>query len=108
MTRTYQFNRQELICQVAAEIIAEEGPEKLTFREIAARCGVSKGVVEHHFKDKNDILRKTLDWANHRFREREERLTARKRGIAAVRERLRCMLPLTEESAAEWKFRVHC
>lgn len=107
MPRPYQNNRQELIAQVAAEIIAESGLEKVTFREIAAKCGVSKGVVEHHFTDKNDILRKTLDWANRRFIEKEQRLTAKKRGLAAARERLRCILPLTAESVKEWKFRLH-
>lgn len=100
-------NRHDLVTEVTAQIIAESGLERATFREIAAKCGVSKGVVEHHFADKSDILRKTLDWVNSRFVQREQRLTAKKTGLEAVRARLRCMLPLTAESVMEWKVRLH-
>jgi len=107
MTSAYKYNRQELIAQTAAKIIAESGLERVTIREIAAQCGVSKGVVEHHFADKDDILRKTLDWVNQRFIAREQRLTAKRTGLDAVRARLRCLLPLTAESVMEWKVRLH-
>lgn len=107
MPRTYQRNRQDHIAQVAAQIIGELGPEGATIREIAARCGVSKGVVEHHFSDKTEILRKTMSWANRGFAERVRRRTAKKRGLAAVHEHLRCIVPLTSEAVSEWKLRVH-
>lgn len=100
-------NRRELIIEAAAAIIVEGGLERVTFREIASKCGISKGVVEHHFADKADILRKTLEWVNRRGFEKEMRLTRRIRGLAAVRNRLRCILPLNAESSKEWKIRLH-
>lgn len=107
MPRKYQRNRQDNIAQVAARIIGQCGPERATIREIAARGGVSKGVVEHHFAGKSDILRKTVAWANRRFAQQERLRTAKKRGLAAARARLRCILPLTADSENEWKLRVH-
>jgi AcrR family transcriptional regulator len=107
MTSDTKNSRQELIVRTAAEIVAEAGLERVTFREIAAKCGVSKGVVEHHFTDKNDILRKTLDWVNLRFVQREQRRTAKKNGLEALHARLSCLLPLTAESVMEWKVRLH-
>lgn len=103
----HKLNRQQLIARVAADIIAERGIESATFREIAARSGVSKGVVEHHFSDKNDIVRKTLEWVNQRALKREQRATAKKQGLAAIEARLRCLLPVKPELVREWKIRVH-
>lgn len=102
-----KLNRQYLIARVAADIIAERGIESATFREIAERSGVSKGVVEHHFSDKNDIIRKTLEWVNQRALGREQRATSKKEGLEAIEARLRCMLPMRPELVREWRIRVH-
>lgn len=100
-------NRQYLIAKVAADIIAEAGMEGLTFREIALRADVSKGVVEHYFSNKNDIVRKTQEWVNQRALEREQRATAKKRGLEAIKARLLVFLPTRPELVREWKIRIH-
>jgi len=100
-------DRQDLIVRVAAEIIAELGIERATFREIATRAGVSKGVVEHHFQDKSDIVRKTLQWLNQRALEREQRATRHRTGLEALRQRMLSLLPTRPEIVREWKIRVH-
>lgn len=100
-------NRQDLIVRVAADIIADLGVERATFREIATRAGVSKGVVEHHFKNKDDIVRRTLEWVNQRAFEREQRVTRNKTGLSAARARLISYLPMQPELIREWKIRVH-
>lgn len=100
-------SRQNTLAKVAAEIIAESGVEGATFREIALRAGVSKGVVEHYFSGKEDIIRKSLEWLNKRAQEREERGTKNKRGIEALRARVLALLPLRPELVREWKIRVH-
>jgi TetR/AcrR family transcriptional regulator, acrAB operon repressor len=101
------MDRQELIVRVAAEIISDLGIERTTFREIAIRAGVSKGVVEHHFHDKSDIVRKTLQWLNRRALEREQRATRHKEGLEAIRQRMLSLLPTRPEMVREWKIRVH-
>lgn len=103
----FRQDRQQQIVRAAAALIAEGGIEAATFRAIAARSGVSKGVVEHFFADKNDIVGKTLDWVNQRALAREQRATRGQRGLAAIEARLRSMLPIRPDLAREWRIRVH-
>lgn len=98
--------RRALIAQASADIIAEHGLEQATMREIAARAGVSKGIVEHYFANKEDVIGAALEWANQRYRERESRHVGGRQGIEALRARLRCALPLTTESRREWRIRL--
>ncbi|HQR05158.1 MAG: TetR/AcrR family transcriptional regulator [Proteobacteria bacterium] len=98
--------RRDLIARAAAYLIAEQGLAGASFREIAARTGFSKGVIEHYFKGKDDIVGKTLDWVNARYVERETRLIQGKRGMARLHARLHAALPLTAEAVRYWKVRL--
>lgn len=98
--------RREFIARVSADIIAEQGLEQATIREIAERTGFSKGVIEHYFDDKDHIIDMAIDWINQRFIQREQKATADKRGLTALEARLECALPLTKESLREWKIRL--
>ena len=82
--------RREFIARVCAEVIAEHGLEQATLREIAARSGVSKGIVEHYFANKDDVIAAALEWVNQRYLRREQRNTAGKHGLDALAARLRC------------------
>ena len=62
--------RREFIARVSAEIIAEQGLDQATIREIAQRTGFSKGVIEHYFDDKDHIIDMAIDWINERFVQR--------------------------------------
>lgn len=44
------------VLEVAAEAIAEEGPSRVSLREIARRAGVAHTSVAHHFGDKAGVL----------------------------------------------------
>ena len=98
--------RREFIAQVCAEIIAEQGLEQATIREIAVRTGFSKGVIEHYFKDKRHIIDMALEWISQRYLQREHRAVAGKQGLVALKARLTFSLPLTKESVQEWKIRL--
>lgn len=98
--------RREFIARVSADIIADQGLEQATIREIALRTGFSKGVIEHYFDDKDHIIDMALNWVNDRFMIRERKLTEGKKGLAALRARLGGALPLTKESVQEWKIRL--
>ncbi len=106
-TKSIAENRRDLIIRIAADIISESGVDRTTFREIATRAGVSKGVVEHHFKNKADIVHKTLEWVNQQAHKREQRTTRNKKGLSAARARFVSYLPLQPELIREWKIRVH-
>src|ERR1700742_4942648 len=45
------------IQQIALELFAEQGYERTSLREIAARLGVTKAALYYHFKSKEDIVR---------------------------------------------------
>jgi AcrR family transcriptional regulator len=98
--------RREFIARISAEIIAEQGLEQATIREIAARTGFSKGVVEHYFDDKDHVINMALQWVNDRYSRREQRATIGKSGLEALYARLCCVMPLSREALQEWKIRM--
>ena len=98
--------RRATIARSAALAIAELGLEQATMREIAARSGVSKGIVEHYFANREEVIESALEWANARYVAREARRTRGLQGLEALRARLLCVLPLTAESRQEWKIRL--
>jgi AcrR family transcriptional regulator len=98
--------RREFIARVSADIIADQGLEQATIREIALRTGFSKGVIEHYFDDKDHIIDMALTWVNERFMIRERRATEGRQGLSALHARLTGALPLTKEAVQEWKIRL--
>lgn len=98
--------RRAEIARSAALAIAELGLERATMREIAARSGVSKGIVEHYFANREEVIESALAWANARYVAREARRTRGLQGLEALRARLLCVLPLSAESRQEWKIRL--
>tara|TARA_R100000005_G_scaffold96732_1_gene86963 strand:+ start:6713 stop:7279 length:567 start_codon:yes stop_codon:yes gene_type:complete len=95
-----------MIASAAAHCIAEQGLQGATMRAIALRSGVSKGIVEHYFADKDAVIAAALDQMNVRYIRREQRLTAGLTGLKALRARLNAILPLNTESREEWKIRL--
>jgi AcrR family transcriptional regulator len=98
--------RRSMIASAAAHCIAEQGLQGATMRAIALRSGVSKGIVEHYFADKDAVIAAALDQMNVRYIRREQRLTAGLTGLKALRARLNAILPLNTESREEWKIRL--
>ena len=98
--------RREFLAAISAELIAEQGLERATIREIAARTGFSRGVIEHYFDDKDHLIDMAVIWVNDRYVRREQRATAGKLGLAALAARIYCALPLDRESVQEWKIRL--
>jgi len=98
--------RRAEITEAAALLIAEGGLEAATIREIARRSGHSKGIVEHYFDGKQELIEAALGWANQRYIERAERATRGIRGLAALRARLCATIPATSALKAEWRVRL--
>jgi len=51
----------EQILHAALGILVEEGYRAISFRRIAARCGMSVGNVNYYFRTKEDLVRELLD-----------------------------------------------
>ncbi len=101
----HQQRRAE-ITAIAAQLIADKGIEAATFREIAKVSGYSKGIIEHYFENKSDLISASLDWANKRYYQRAENAVKGKSGIEAIEARLSSTLPMDKSIRMEWKIRL--
>jgi AcrR family transcriptional regulator len=55
--REPEEKRREQLMQAALDLIAEGGPQAATVREIAARAGVTPGLIRHYFQTKEALTR---------------------------------------------------
>ncbi|WP_274910661.1 TetR/AcrR family transcriptional regulator [Streptomyces sp. WZ-12] len=53
--------RRAQIIEAAIEVIAERGFAKASMAQIAARAGVSKGVISYHFAGKEELIARTVE-----------------------------------------------
>jgi AcrR family transcriptional regulator len=60
---------RERVCETAARLFAEKGPQQVTMRELAAALGVSAMTPYRYFKDKDEILAAVRARAFDRFAE---------------------------------------
>jgi AcrR family transcriptional regulator len=93
--------RRDLVTEVAAGLIAENGVEALTVRGVAAAAGFSTTVVSHYFEDKRDLLRSTFRAAARRSSLQFE-AAARADG-RTVTSCLEALLPLDDATRRDWK-----
>jgi AcrR family transcriptional regulator len=101
----HKARRLEL-SEVAARLIASGGLEAATIREIAKASGYSKGVVEHYFDNKEELISGALAWANRCYEQRVEEATAGLSGLAALKNRIEATLPMDEIIRVEWRVRL--
>lgn len=98
--------RRAEIAEIAADVIAVGGLEAATLREIARRSGFSKGIIEHYFDGKRELIDAALAWANEQYFERVARATQGLAGLDALRARLKATVPSTLSLRNEWKIRL--
>jgi AcrR family transcriptional regulator len=100
--------RRRAIAEATALLIASVGIEQITVRGIERDTGFSKGIIQHYFSNKAELLTSALDWANQRYIRREQRALADAgaTGLAALEIRLENLLPFTKEIREEWKIRL--
>lgn len=98
--------RREHIARAAAQLIASDGLEGLTMRAIASTSGCSRGLVEHYFQNKEDLVNAADAWANSQTVNRASRAIKNKQGLNALEIRLRHILPFTNTILNEWRVRV--
>ena len=92
--------RRAQVVAVAFDLVADEGIEALTFREIAAANGCSTSIVSHYFRNKNELLFLIYQVANERARNRL--MEAHEANLPL----LKCfdaILPVDELSRRNWR-----
>lgn len=93
--------RRAELAQAAARVIARDGINAATMREVAAEAGWTTGTLTHYFPDKRALLRFTLDTS---LEQRRGRGAARD-DLAperALRASLVDALPIDEEARLHW------
>lgn len=50
------------ILEVAAKLLAQDGPEGLSVSQVAQRAGVNRGTAYHHFQTREQLLKETTTW----------------------------------------------
>lgn len=61
-TKIAESIRREQVIAAAYEIAATEGLRAVTIRDVAARAGMSTGLVLFHFKSKDQLVLELVDW----------------------------------------------
>ncbi|HYB24898.1 MAG TPA: TetR family transcriptional regulator C-terminal domain-containing protein [Solirubrobacteraceae bacterium] len=61
--------RREQICRAAAAVIAREGFAGTTMRMVAEEAGVSTGMLNHYFANRQDLLTQALVFVSERTQE---------------------------------------
>lgn len=96
--------RREQICRAAAAVIAREGFAGATMRMVAEEAGVSTGMLNHYFANRQDLLTQALvyvsEQAQTRMREAIEDLPPGPERLMAL---LGAAVAETEEVAQTWR-----
>lgn len=97
--------RREQICRAAAAVIAREGFPGTTMRVVASEAGVSTGMLNHYYANRQELLTQALVYVTERSQERYRAAIA---GIPPGRERLEALLDsvLAEDGEAIETWRV--
>jgi AcrR family transcriptional regulator len=93
--------RRRLIAIALWRIAARQGLEAASLTEVAAEAGVSKGMVQHYFRTRDEMLLFAIRHADERLRDRiERRLAAQSepQPAAALRALALALLPTDEDS----------
>lgn len=97
--------RREQICSAAATVIAREGFAGTTLRKVADEAGVSTGMLNHYFTNRQDLLTQTLIFVSERA---QTRMREAIEELPAGWERLRALLDkaLADDFVANETWRV--
>lgn len=74
---------RERLCEAAERLFAEQGPDAVTMRQLAAELGVSPMTPYRYFRDKDDILAAVRTNGFNRFAEALERARDKAAGARA-------------------------
>ena len=101
----HKLSRDDIITAVA-ELIAEQGLENLTMRNIAKQVGCSVGTLPHYFDGKDDIVIAALNWSNERIFSRLGNMEMDEILLETFYPLMRTAMPVDGVSETEWRVRL--
>lgn len=101
-----KLSRDDIIESVAY-LIAEQGLETLTMRNIAKHVGCSVGTLPHYFEGKDDIVIAALNWSHERIFKRLDSATQNDQPqLDNLYPLISASMPIDEVSDIEWRVRL--
>lgn len=100
-----KLSREDIVTSVA-HLIAEQGLENLTMRNIARHVGCSVGTLPHYFDGKEDIVQAALNWSSDRIMTRLNEMPPSEICLANLFQIMSASMPLTELADIEWRVRL--
>ncbi len=67
-------DRRTRIVKAARKLLAEEGYDRVTMKQVAREAGVAQGLIHYYFSGKDEILLEVLMEASRQYTEETERL----------------------------------
>ena len=101
----HKLSRDDIIAAVA-DLIAEQGLENLTMRNIARNVGCSVGTLPHYFDGKDDIVIAALNWSNERIFSRLGSMEVDEIHLENLYPLIRTAMPVDGLSDTEWRVRL--
>jgi AcrR family transcriptional regulator len=92
--------RRQYIARVVERVIAKQGMDAVTIRNVAREAGFRSTLISHYFRDKKDMLTFTLDAIRARAAARVDRELLEKHDLATC---LDTLLPTTDERLSDWQ-----
>lgn len=100
-----KLSRKDIVAAVA-QLIAEQGLENLTMRNIARHVGCSVGTLPHYFDGKEDIVNAALNWSSDRIMSRLSELPADEICLENLYKIMSTSMPLSDLADTEWRVRL--
>jgi AcrR family transcriptional regulator len=92
----------------AAGIIATQGLDALTTRNLARAMNCSIGVLSHYFANKDEIVIAAMNWADHNIEQRfMQLLSETPMQIDKYAPFIKDAFPLNKQSDLEWRVRLN-
>ena len=104
-TEKEKLNRDEIITAVA-HLIAEQGLENITMRNIAKHVGCSVGTLPHYFEGKDDIVIAALNWSSERIFNRLPSMDDNEIHLASLYPLISASMPTDKQADIEWRVRL--
>lgn len=92
--------RRHYIARVVERVIAKQGMDAVTIRNVAREAGFRSTLISHYFRDKKDMLTFTLDSIRSRAAARVDREFLEQHDLVTC---LETLLPTSEEGLSDWQ-----
>jgi AcrR family transcriptional regulator len=101
----HALQRRELSASVVS-VVAAQGLEHTTLRTVAQRHGCTKGMVQHYFADKEELLLAALNLLESTCQQRMVDAGEGSSGWERVQAEVESWLPLRADRIEEWSVRL--